>query len=215
MKHASDEAGCELHPNKGASLRLPVFHMGFNGITRMFQSSILVGHWSTRSVNHDLHSILQSLKNSHFSNFKLRSSTKVQTLTVKGHVSISISWLGKLVPRLLHQALADYKFSSPNIVESKSKAILPLGLSQLARRFSTLLPQQLRRAGRQEVLASSSWEKDKDFYLHVGRGKPLLEPSRPHHLVFHMPLAMQNIRLFCTHLQMPGGTLRTHLQVWT
>jgi len=131
MKHASDEAGCELHPNKGAALRLPVFHMGFNGITRMFQSSILVGHWSTRSVNHDLHSILQSLKNSHFSNFKLRSSTKVQTLTVKGHVSISISWLGKLVPRLLHQALADYKFSSPNIVESKSKALLPLGLSQL------------------------------------------------------------------------------------
>ena len=142
--------------------------MGFNGITRMFQSSILVGHWSTRSVNHDLHSILQSLKNSHFSNFKLRSSTKVQTLTVKGHVWISISWLGKLEPRLLHQALADYKFSSPNIVESKSKALLPLGLSQLG--VSVL--HSLSNCGEQG--ASWVWY----WPCHLGKRQGLLSTRR-------------------------------------
>jgi len=80
--------------------------------------------------------------------------------------------------------------------------------------FSTSRPWQLRKQGASGVvLALSSKQRHadifiKDFYLHVGRGKPLLEPSRFHHLMFHMPLAMQNLRLSCSHIQMPDGAQR-------
>ena len=93
--------------------------------------------------------------------FKLQTPIiyKVQALTVKGHVWISISWLGKLVPRRLHQALADYKFHRQTLLKASPRHYCPGPLSTW--RSSTSLPQQLRRAGRLlgVVLALSSGKR--------------------------------------------------------